>query len=289
MMTQASDQPIRVALLDLYDGEQNQGIRAISELLIAHDGKLHNRPLEFDHFETRLQNELPDLSYDIYLSSGGPGSPFDGEGHAWENAYFRWVDQLWQHNLEAHQNGDPAAARHALFICHSFQLMCRHFKLGSVKKRKSQSFGIFKVHQSEAGLTDPLFAGLKNPFYAADFRNWQVIEPNDNKIERLGARIIAHEKIRDHVKLERAIMGIRLSPEIVGVQFHPEADPTGMLVHFQKKERREAIIAKHGIEKYEQIIERLKDPSYLAHTYETIIPNFLQQAADQFCAEPFAV
>ena len=34
--------------------------------------------------------------------------------------------------------------------------------------------------------------------------------------------------------------------------------------------------------KYEQIIERLKDPAYLAHTYETIIPNFLQQAADQF-------
>lgn len=286
---QASDQPIKVALLDLYDGEPNQGIRAISELLIAHDGKLHNRPLEFDHYETRLQNELPDLSYDIYISSGGPGSPFDGEGLAWEKNYFKWIDQLWRHNISAQESNEPEAARHVLFICHSFQLMCRHFKLGAVKKRKSQSFGIFKVHQTDAGLEDPLFAGLKNPFYAADFRNWQVIEPDEDRMRRIGAQIIAREKIRDHVKLERAVMGIRISPEIVGVQFHPEADPAGMLVHFQKRERREAIMAKHGIEKYEQIIERLKDPAYLAHTYESVIPNFLQQAADQFCTEPFAV
>ena len=143
MTMQASDQPIKVALLDLYDGEQNQGIRAISELLIAHDGKLHNRPLEFDHYETRLQNELPDLSYDIYISSGGPGSPFDGEGRAWENAYFRWVDNCGTTILKSAEMVIRLLARHALFICHSFQLMCRHFQLGAVKERRSQSFGIF--------------------------------------------------------------------------------------------------------------------------------------------------
>ena len=91
--------------------------------------------------------------------------------------------------------------------------------------------------------------GLKARSTQLIFATGRVIAPDEHEIERLGADIIAREKIRNHVKLERAIMGIRLSPEIVGVQFHPEADPAGMLVHFQKRERREAIIAKHGIEK----------------------------------------
>jgi GMP synthase-like glutamine amidotransferase len=281
MTTHLSDQPIRVALLDLYDGEPNQGIRAISELLLAHGGEIDQRPLEFDHFETRLHGEVPDLSYDVYLSSGGPGSPFDGEDSRWEKRYFDWVDDLWRHNRQVRERSAKQTTRHALFICHSFQLMCRHFELGVVKERRSQSFGIFRVHQTDTGAGDPLFAGLKNPFYAADFRNWQVVEPNKARISALGAKVIAREKIRNHVHLERALMGIRLSPEIAGVQFHPEADPAGMLVHFQKKERREEIVRLHGEEKYGQIIERMKDPAYLAHTYRTIIPNFLRHAARQ--------
>ena len=84
-------------------------------------------------------------------------------------------------------------------------------------------------------------------------------------------------------------MGIRVSPEIVGVQFHPEADPPGMLVHFKKADHREDIIRKHGEEKYNQIIERLKDPAYLEHTYETIVPNFLRASVGRLNVEPLAL
>ena len=67
---------IRVAILDLYEGFANQGMRCIREILNQF-GENNNINLSFDEFEVRLENKVPDLSYDIYISSGGPGSPLD--------------------------------------------------------------------------------------------------------------------------------------------------------------------------------------------------------------------
>lgn len=264
---------MRVALIDLYNGEPNLGIQAIKDLIGRWGTNTFEGSLTLDHFETRKTGEVPDLTYDAYLLSGGPGSPFEGENTPWEAAYFDLVEAIWQHNSKA--STDP---KYALFICHSFQMMCRHFGLGDVVKRKSTSFGVFATHQTEAGTTDPLFKGLQDPFYVADFRDWQVIQPRADVFKAMGATLIALEKQRPHVPMERAMMGIRLSPEMVGVQFHPEADPAGMLVHFQKNARRDAIIEAHGEAKFDQIISRLEDPEFLLHTYQRIIPNFLADA-----------
>ena len=274
MKTQPSTRPINVALIDLYRGEPNQGIRAITELTENFRGHASNRTLLLKRFETRLTGEAPDLDFDIYLFSGGPGSPFDGEGQAWESAYFNLVDRLWNHNEQC-RSQQEGETKYALFICHSFQMMCRHFKLGKVVQRESESFGIFKTHQTEAGKNDILFSNLSDPFYAADFRKWQVIHPSASQFDAIGAELIALEKTRDHVDQERALMGIRISPEMVGVQFHPEADPSGMLQHFNEENRRKSIEENHGTESYHRLIERLRAPEFLEHTYKTIIPNFL--------------
>ena len=84
------------------------------------------------------------------------------------------------------------------------------------------SFGTFPVHKTDAGYRESLFENLPNPFFVADFRRFQVIKPNEKQIDALGAEILALEKIRPYVPFERAIMGVRFSPEIIGVQFHPE-------------------------------------------------------------------
>lgn len=265
--------PIRVAVLDLYNNTPNQGMRCIKELLTDFDGRVQGIPLTFDIYETRYTGETPDLSYDLYISSGGPGSPFDGEGTPWEAAYFGWLERAWNHNQRA--KGDR---KHVLFICHSFQMMCRFFDIAMVTERRSESFGIFPIHQTPAGAQDPLFVDLPNPFYAADFRHWQVVQPNIAKSEALGTEVLALEKIRPHVSLERAIMAIRLSAEMVGVQFHPEADPPGMRLHFSMPERRAHIVRKHGEEKYRRIIHRLEDDNFLKATHDRVIPNFLTQA-----------
>ncbi len=266
------DTVLKVAVLDLNNGVENQGIRCIKGLLKEYDESNEHIKVVYDLFDVRQYNQVPDLNYDVFISSGGPGSPFEGVGTDWEEKYFNWLDQLWEYN-QMHD-----LKKYALMICHSFQLMCRHFDLAEVVKRKSDSFGIMPVHLTEVGKNDVLFSKMQDPFYAADFREWQVLQPKSNNIKALGATILAIEKERPHVPLERALMALRVSEEIVGTQFHPEADPAGMSYHFSRKETKDKIIRRHGSQKFDEFMSRLLDPEYLLKTYSTFIPAFLDHA-----------
>jgi len=263
---------IRVAILDLYEGHPNQGMRCIRELLDQYRTE-KGIDLEYDEFEVRQRKEIPDDSYDIYISSGGPGSPLDSEGSEWEKAYFEWLSRIERHNC------DPEAdKKHVLFICHSFQLICRHYAIAQVTNRKSTAFGVFPIHLLEDGRDEPVFAGLQDPFYAVDSRSYQVIQPDIARLTEMDARVLAIEKERPHVPLERAIMAVRFSEYMIGTQFHPEADPTGMSIHLQTPDRKKTVISEYGEAKWQSMIEQLNDPDKILWTHSHVIPNFLDYA-----------
>jgi homoserine O-succinyltransferase len=270
------DNRIRVAILDLYEGQANQGMRCIRELLTEY-GRTNGLELHYDEFEVRLQQHLPDLSYDIYISSGGPGSPLDSENSDWESAYFTWLGQIERFN------SDPAQLhpKQVLFICHSFQLICRHYAVARVTHRKSTAFGVFPVHMLDGAAEEPVFAGLRDPFYAVDSRSYQVIQPDYQRLAAMGGQVLAIEKERPHVPLERAIMAIRFSEYMIGTQFHPEADAIGMSMYLQREDRKATVIAEHGEEKWQSMIVQLDDPDKIRWTYSHIIPNFLDYALAQ--------
>ncbi len=261
---------LRVAILDLYEGFANQGMRCIREI-ISGFGTLQGIQIQYDEFDVRLKNEVPDLSYDLYISSGGPGSPIDSEGSEWEARYFEWFTSLEKYNA----NNDNLRKKPAFFICHSFQLVCRHYGLALVDKRKSTSFGVFPIHPIVDIEDEPVFNGLKNPFYAVDSRDYQVILPNHKRLRELGARILCIEKDRPHIPLERAIMAIRFNPWMVGTQFHPEADAVGMSMYLQTEDKKQTVIAAHGLEKWRSMITHLEDPDKIMFTQSHVLPNFL--------------
>ena len=261
---------IRVAILDLYEGFANQGMRCIREILNQF-GENNNIDLSFDEFEVRLENKVPDLSYDIYISSGGPGSPLDSEGSEWEKVYFNWLSKVERWN----QNEAHVQKKQIFFICHSFQLICRHYSIAKVIKRKSTSFGVFPMHLLGDGKDEEIFNGLRDPFYAVDSRDYQVIEPDHNKIREMGGRILAIEKERPHIPLERAIMAVRFNENMIGTQFHPEADAIGMSLHLQTEEKKKTVIENYGEAKWHSMIEQLNDPEKIMWTYAHILPNFL--------------
>ena len=87
---------------------------------------------------------------------------------------------------------------------------------------------------------------MNNPFYGADFRDYQVVAPNTEKLETIGAEILAIERPRTDDNSERAVMAVRFSKEFIGVQFHPEADVEGMRLHFGKDALRNRILTEHG-------------------------------------------
>lgn len=275
-MISTEKQHIKVAILDLYEGFANQGMRCIRELL-NQLSDTNGIDISWDEFDVRQKNEVPDLSYDIFISSGGPGSPLESEGSKWEQVYFDWLRRVEQwNNNEANQQ-----KKYVFFICHSFQLACRHFKIAEVCKRKSTAFGVFPVHLLKDGMGEMVFGGMKDPFYAVDSRDYQVINPNHNKLHQMGAAILAIEKERPHVLLERAIMAIRFNQFMIGTQFHPEADAIGMSLHLQTDDKKKTVIENYGYEKWESMITHLNDPDKIMHTYAHLLPNFINTAIRQ--------
>ena len=276
-MIYSGNEPLKVAILDMYEGATNQGMRCIREIL-NQSAEIHNRDLVKDEFDVRLKTELPDLSYDIYICTGGPGSPIDSEGTEWENAFFRWIKKAERFNADE----SNMIKKPVLFICHSFQLACRYFEVAEVSKRKSTAFGVFPVHYLPDAANDPIFAGLNDPFYAVDSRDYQITKPNHNNLAAMGGRLLALEKDRPHVPLERAIMAIRFNEYMVGTQFHPEADAIGMSLYLQTPERKKIVVDNHGEEKWQSMIDHLNDPDKIQHTYSHILPNFLNNTVHQY-------
>jgi homoserine O-succinyltransferase/O-acetyltransferase len=265
--------PIRIAILDLNEGKPNQGMRCINQIVdqwqITNDLNVVK-----EEFEVRVKNQLPDTSFDIYISSGGPGNPLSSRFDDWDINWNKWLNEMerW--------NGNPSNTqkKHIFFICHSFQLASRYFNAGILTKRKSTAFGVFPVHMLEAGMQEPIFEGLRDPFYAVDSRDFQLVQPNHTILKKMGARILCIEKERRHVPYERAVMAIRFNEYMIGTQFHPEADPIGMSNHLQTEEKRNTVIESYGEEKLNNMLFHLNDPDKIMWTYQHILPNFLNAA-----------
>ena len=268
---------VRIAILDLYEGQPNQGMRCIREI-IERWGKANHCHVEYDVFDVRLKHELPDLSYDVYISSGGPGSPLESEGTEWDNKFCDWIDEV-----ETWNNGaGNYPKKHVFFICHSYQLACRYYNIANVCKRNSTAFGVFPVHKTKEGNAEIVFEGLKEPFFGVDSRDYQVISPNHNRLKAMGAKILAIEKERPHVQhYERAVMAIRFNDYFIGTQFHPEADADGMSMYLQREDKKKTVIENHGEKKWHDMLHHLQDPDKIMFTYNHILPNFLNIAAGE--------
>lgn len=260
---------MRLAILDMNNGAPNQGLRCIEEIV-----QKYRNTIDYKIFDVRQKSEIPDTSFDVYISSGGPGSPLEKEG--WRKPYLELMQSLWNMN-----RADPLVKKHVFFICYSFQVICDYFELGAIKPRKSTSFGILRVHKTPNGKKDLILKGLPDPYFAVDSRDFQLIQPRLKVFKEHGAKILSLEKIRTHVEYERAIMAVRFSEEFVGTQYHPEAEPVSMEAHFRKEDNKQKVIESFGEDKYNQMMKRMNHPEKLELTYNTILPKFIENALKQ--------
>ncbi|MBC8173207.1 MAG: GMP synthase [Chitinophagales bacterium] len=261
---------IKLAILDMYDHHPNEGMRCLQNMV-----NMKEYHFDWEVFDVRGKSEMPSTNFDIYLSSGGPGSPFEGEGTEWEKKYFTLLEKLWTHNQN--RNADK---KYIFGVCYSFQMMSRFFEIGNVCKRKSTAFGVFPVHKTENAKSDKFFRNLPDPFYAVDSRDWQVIDPEYDKLMALNGVILSLEKKREHIPLQRAIMAMNIGKEFYITQFHPEADAEGMLRYFALPEKRNHIISNHGDLKLAEMIHDLSDNDKVPLTKKELIPAFLRSAVN---------
>lgn len=266
---------IRVAILDLNNGAENQGMRCIREILNQY-AEYNHLDLVTTEYDVRQALMLPGTDHDIYISSGGPGSPIESIGMEWDNKYMEWLATMDAYNNDADNN----QKKYIFFICHSFQLASRFYQIGQLSSRRSTAFGVFPVHLLNAGVNEPVFEGMTDPFYAVDSRDFQLIQPDEQRLAELGARILCIEKERSHVPYERAVMGIRFTDYFIGTQFHPEADAVGMTMHLLTEDKKKTVIENHGFAKWQSMIEQLNDPDKILWTYAHVLPNFLNMAVN---------
>jgi len=262
---------VRIALLDMNNNQANQGFKNIKEIS-ENFKKQSEENISITGFDVRHKNEIPDIEdFDIFISSGGPGNPHR-EGFEWEQKFADFLDSVYEYN----KHND--AKKYLFLICHSFQLASIHWDLGNICKRKSYSFGVQPIHKTQEGEAEFLFKNLPDPFYAVDSRAYQFIEPNAERFEELGMKMVAIEKSRPHIDLERAIMAVRFSDEIFGTQFHPEANPDGMIENLKDEKNKEAMIENYGMEKYLETVDRINDEDKIVLTQSQILPRFLSDA-----------
>lgn len=262
---------VRIALLDMNNNQANQGFKNIKEIS-ENFQKQSEENISITGFDVRHKNEIPDIEdFDIFISSGGPGNPHR-EGFEWEQKFADFLDSVYEYN----KHND--AKKYLFLICHSFQLASIHWDLGNICKRKSYSFGVQPIHKTEEGEAEFLFKNLPDPFYAVDSRAYHFIEPNVERFEELDMKMVAIEKSRPHIDLERAIMAVRFSDEIFGTQFHPEANPDGMIENLKDEKNKEAMIENYGMEKYLETVDRINDEDKIVLTQSQILPRFLSDA-----------
>lgn len=265
----ATPLPVRIAILDMYQNMYNQGLSCILKLLASIERKTHS-VFDIRKFDVRSDGQVPGLDFDIYLSTGGPGSPME-TNEPWESAYENWLQSLLTHN----QAAEVSKRKFAFFICHSFQLACRILHIGHLSPSAHKIEGIFPVRQTDVGASDVLFHALENPFWALDSRSFQVTQVNVSKLSRLGGQILALEHSNS---TEPAIMAIRFSEEMIGTQFHPEADADGWMIYVENKIRTD--IEQQAA--WKSALERaLIHHKALQQTHQTLLPGFLKQAIQQ--------
>ncbi len=257
------------------NGVANQATRCFRRLCDAFIAKVKevNPALDvsFKHVQPRNLGELPDDDTDLVLSSGGPGSPFDGFDDPWCTGYRKFLDRVVDANMK-----DPQRAPRALVICHSFEIAVLHFQVAEMKRRETTKFGVMPAYISPAGQKYDYLKPFGYRLFTWEHRNWEAVGLNEARLKELGGELIATEShAKATVNTGDAILGMRFATGIDGTQFHPEADKPGVMAWIVKPEHQTAVEGAYGPQLYARMVKSLDNPARLAKTFALLIPGWL--------------
>jgi GMP synthase-like glutamine amidotransferase len=226
-------------------------------------------PCQLVEVSPRDTNDPVPRDCDLYVSSGGPGSPYEADEEPWFEDYGRFSHGI----VESAARG--GADRRALFaICYSFEMVVRHFQLAEIEPRVERKFGVMPVYTTPEGQRHPLLAAFGDRLFAFEHRNWEAVDLDERRLRDLGGHLLARES-RDGVSKGRALLALDVAPGIEAVQFHPEADRPGVMNWVARPEQAEAFKATYGEVTYQAMLRTLDNPRRLARTFALVIPGWL--------------
>ncbi len=265
--------PLRLCIVDMNNAHVNQAMRCLrgiaSQFFARVTAQNPDLPCELYEVSPRDTNHPVPRDCDLYLSSGGPGSPFDGDDQPWYADYGHFSNEV----VDSAIAGGPEQ-KSVFAVCYSFEVLVRHFEVAHIGPRGERKFGVMPIYTTTEGQTHPLFAPFGDRLFAFEHRNWEAVDLDETKLRALGGKLLARES-RDGVSKGRAILGLDLAPGIETVQFHPEADRPGVMNWVSRPEQAAAFKATYGEVTYQAMLRTLDDPRRLARTYALVIPGWL--------------
>ena len=233
----------------------------------------------FKHVQPRNLGELPDEDVDLVLSSGGPGSPFDGIDDPWATGYRKFLDRAIEKN-----RADPATGPSVFAVCHSFELAVIHFGVGTMRLRKGTKFGLMPAYLTADGQKNTVFEDFEDWLFAFEHRDWEAVDLNAQRLQELGGALLARESRPDRQDKGEALLSFAFGPGVVGTQFHPEADRPGVIAWITRPEKAKAFKETYGEVLYDRMMKSLSDPNRLARTFALLIPGWLTRRFNELAA-----
>jgi len=268
---------VRVCLVDMNNGVANQATRCFRRIVDAFGKRVRetNPTLElvFKHVQPRNLGELPSHDDDLVLSSGGPGSPFDGYDDPWCTGYRAFLDWVVEQN-----RARPSESTKMLVVCHSFELAVVHFRIAEMRKRQSLKFGLMPAYMTSHGESTDFLTPFGYRLFCWEHRNWEAVGLDAGALAKHGGTLLASETHATHDPGKHkgdAILGVRFAPGVDGTQFHPEADKPGVMNWIERPEHKVAVQDAYGEALYDRMVKSLANPERLAKTFALLIPGWL--------------
>lgn len=261
-------------------GVKNEAMRCLRSTIATFEQQLraawHDAVLEVVTVSPRDKAEKVPRGCDLYLSSGGPGSPFDGEGTEWMRDYARFLDEI----VDAHEKS-PATAPGAMPICYSFELVVMHFKLAKLQKRHHRKFGVMPQYTTGLGARHPLLSMFGDRVFAFEHRNWDAIDDDVLSFARLAGGVLARESRPGRGDKGHSITAFYLGTGIESTLFHPEADRPGIKAWIDRPEEAQAFKEAYGETTHERMLHTIQHPERIDRAHVEIIPGFLRRHYDR--------
>lgn len=266
---------LRICYVDMNNGMANQATRCFKRHIDGLQSRVlaKNPGLRFElvHVQPRNLGEKPPRDCDLVLSSGGPGSPYDGFDEPWCTAYRHYLDYVVEQNRLA-----PARAPQVLAVCHSFELATIHFGVAQVSLRpRGRKFGVMPAYVTPEGTECVAFKPFSDRLFVWEHRFWEAVNLDARRLDALGGKVLARESRPGRDDKGQALLAFQYAPGILATQFHPEADRQGLSVWVHNPEHASAFKKAYGEELYQRMLKTLDDPSRVARTFALFVPTWL--------------
>jgi homoserine O-succinyltransferase len=278
----AKHRELSICLIDMNAGHVNQAMRCFRGIVTAFFDRVREMNpglmCRVAEISPRDTNQAIPRDCDMYIGSGGPGSPYDGDAQPWFDDFTRFSS--WMVDECRRSDEDQ---RSFFAVCYTFELLVRHFEVAEVSTRDSRKFGVMPIYTTPFGQGHPLLAPFRDRLFAFEHRNWEAVNTNERRLAELGGGLLAQESRDGHSK-GRGLLGFDFGPGIEAVQFHPEADRAGVMSWVARPEQAAAFRATYGEETYQAMLRTLDDQNRLARTFALVIPGFLQRRFNALAA-----